>query len=454
MASHEAKSLVAALPPLVPAKGDANKILNDRLPYSARNRSVRIEEEEHFPCLPQLACVPGYEKFLEGYFYRSSKKRCAVTLQDSKASIAQIALTAAHSRPFAVKRLSVHQSLTDGVMCLGSSRHRLKGRRPSGHHASVEHNQPSQITIKASKAQTLKSKSRLENVERLQREACESLRMLVFGCVGNEDLPGHQKATIFLQRRGNFHEVQAFVDTWLLLDEDEDGSVDFEEFLEFFRRRKVDKLSGMRCIRFLVSMEQEAKVSVRKEDMMRVIWLKAEQEDIDHMSAVFQYYVLQKMQMPTPPILSKKRRRELVENFKALDKSNEGTIPYTDLVDAGLVDQDSMLQMRQEHDINSDGMIDVKEFLTIFCPYGMRAHEGVLQTVDKNGQAMSLVYCQCGDHEFHGWLLDSQLEAAKNRCPQNELLYGDALEEHTARTRAQKTFPARHSLERRSILLE
>merc|ERR1719305_1106888 len=82
------------------------------------------------------------------------------------------------------------------------------------------------------------------------REACESLRILVFGDLGNEN-----SKAVFEQSRGTMEEVAKFVDLWLQIDEDDSGDIDISEFLEFFAKCKTDRLLCMRCVKFLLGSE-------------------------------------------------------------------------------------------------------------------------------------------------------------------------------------------------------
>jgi len=84
-----------------------------------------------------------------------------------------------------------------------------------------------------------------------QREACEMLRILVFGCVGNEHFKSTEKNKIFEQSRGTSSEVGALVELWEKLDTDYSGDVDAVEFAEYFAEREggkeADKVLGLRC---------------------------------------------------------------------------------------------------------------------------------------------------------------------------------------------------------------
>mmetsp|Transcript_105195 Transcript_105195/g.339310 ORF Transcript_105195/g.339310 Transcript_105195/m.339310 type:complete len:931 (-) Transcript_105195:76-2868(-) len=150
------------------------------------------------------------------------------------------------------------------------SRPRLSSSAPSTPKASARRPSASERALEAGpqSTQTLR-----------QREACESLRMLVFGHVGNEDWLVQDRHKIFEQQRGTEAEIDTFVEQWLLLDDDDSGTIDFNEFLDFFAKKKADKLLGMRCVRYLVGS--------------RLLWLRATDADVAAMEAALRRLVQQ-----------------------------------------------------------------------------------------------------------------------------------------------------------------
>merc|ERR1719335_1840266 len=155
------------------------------------------------------------------------------------------------------------------------------------------------------------------------KEACESLRFLVFGTVVT-DQKKHNGRPFYEQRCGSRDEVVQLHKVWTQMDEDGSGDVEFEEFLSFFSRSKADRLLGMRCVKYLVGNmkphDEEAEDGdepdgCRIEDMMRLIWLKASQDDIKKMMQWFREAEFQNDRSTTPPLLPKRKRREVLENF-------------------------------------------------------------------------------------------------------------------------------------------
>lgn len=257
----------------------------------------------------------------------------------------------------------------------------------------------------------------MKAMQERQREACESFRILVFGRVGNEDWGVREKNSIFEQRRGTQAEVETFVNHWIQLDADESGDIDFGEFTEYFVKSNADRLLGMRCVRWLISVgcddgdvcekRHKKPTTCTKEDMMRLLWLKATNTDIAAMNNMFVLYKFKKKAVSPLPLLPKKKRRELLENFKDLGQHAQDLVPYTALVDADLVDHDLTLELQAKYDKDKNGLFDFEEFLEMLCPYGYRAHEQVKQAVRKDGMGMRYIVWKGGDCHFRGWLLDS-----------------------------------------------
>eukprot|EP00933_Yihiella_yeosuensis_P004790 TRINITY_DN109193_c0_g1_i1.p1 TRINITY_DN109193_c0_g1~~TRINITY_DN109193_c0_g1_i1.p1 ORF type:complete len:552 (-),score=70.08 TRINITY_DN109193_c0_g1_i1:134-1789(-) len=267
-----------------------------------------------------------------------------------------------------------------------------------------------------------------------QHEACDSLRMLVFGYMGYEHLPNNERHTIYQQRHGTTSEIEALAATWVHLDDDHSGDVDMEEFINYFNRRRVDRLLGIRCVRYLCSKhrvlieEEEAagsrskkprtKASVTREDLMRLLWLAATDEDVASMSTAFDYFMLLKTSVKPPKLLSKKRQGELTEIFKGLEKvppkggvPGPPTVHFWSLQSFGIADHAMMESLKKKYDSDGDGCFDLEEFIDMLAPLGCRSHEGVRRVVCKDGRCMRLAEWSKGKFSFTGWLLEEDFQA-------------------------------------------
>jgi hypothetical protein len=234
------------------------------------------------------------------------------------------------------------------------------------------------------------------------KEACESLRFLVFGTVVTETKRKDGRP-FYEQRCGTREEVMQLHKVWNQMDEDGSGDVEFQEFLSFFSRSKADRLLGMRCVKYLVGNaaydEDGAAQGCRIEDMMRLIWLKAEPEDTAMMLVWFREAEFEKDRVSTPPLLPPKKRRQITDNFTA---DVEGRITWADLNDSGLVDGYMLKDLREKYTQagNSSHYITEKILLEMLCPNGYRAHEDVSSVVDKEG----VLLVKVKNELFEGWV--------------------------------------------------
>jgi len=261
-----------------------------------------------------------------------------------------------------------------------------------------------------------------------KRETCESLRLLVFGAVGNEGMRPSDKRIhwMFEEGRGTVEEVQKLAKLWFQIDDDNSGDIDFSEFVDFFAKCKADRLLCMRCAKSLLGQDARgilegghisksaSAAKCTREAMMRMIWLKATEEDISLMNQIFDVYKIMLDRVTTPPLISKKKRRQLLENFNYLDTEKHGIIKYQDMWDGGLVDEPMMNELRAKYDRTGRGTINQDEFLEMLCPFGRRAHERVAEMHISEEEVIQKVYIDCGEldeHEdFSGWLLGEHVQ--------------------------------------------
>lgn len=253
------------------------------------------------------------------------------------------------------------------------------------------------------------------NRHQKKKEACDSIRFLIFGCLGNEHMQAKDKHKLYEQSRGTREEIFQLYQVWSQMDEDGSGDVEYQEFLNFFSRNKADRLLGMRCVKFLVGSggmpNSEGEVNDGSgctiEDMMKLIWLEAKQDDILVMLKWFREAAFNQKRVSTPPLLPKKKRRELYENFRYLDREGTGKITYRDLVDSGLVDEEMAQDLMRRYDTDGSGDLDGEEFLELLCPNGYRAHAGVREAVDHHGAQLTYI----SNSWFTGWTVEGAFES-------------------------------------------
>lgn len=236
------------------------------------------------------------------------------------------------------------------------------------------------------------------------REACESLRFLVFGTDGMTSRGKDSGGAFYEQRCGTREEILQLYSVWNQMDEDGSGDVEFEEFLSFFSKSKADRLLGMRCVKYLVGNlkdndENEEPDGCRIEDMMKLIWLKATDGDIHKMMQYFREAEFRNDRSKTPPLLPPKKRREVIENFPKIHESDR-SITFEDLVQSGLVDQSMASDLQARYDPDNTNVITEALLLEMLCPNGYLAHNNVKTCFDAQGQP--LVHVSTG--LYTGWV--------------------------------------------------
>jgi len=265
--------------------------------------------------------------------------------------------------------------------------------------------------------------------EQRTREACESLRFLVFG---PQPESKQKDAAIYEQRCGTREEVMQLHKVWDQMDEDRSGDVEFKEFLSFFSRSKADKLWGMRCVNYLIGKAKDEGVEDKEmgckiEDMMQLIWLRATDEDIEQMKHWFHEAEFQRDRVPTPPRLPKRKRRQIMENFPNINWSKGNKVSFQDLLEDCSIDEVTMRGLR-EHFVRVGpwDLLSEKDLLEMLCPKGYLAHEDVKTAVDRQGRALTFV----SNKFFTGWLL---AEHAPQESADSEVSHGRGSEKGALR---------------------
>lgn len=236
------------------------------------------------------------------------------------------------------------------------------------------------------------------------REACESLRFLVFGTNANDKRIKEGGGGSLEQRCGTRDDVMQLHKIWDQIDEDGSGDVEFQEFLNFFSRSKADRLLGMRCVNYLIGKakcegNEDREGGCTVQDMMRLLWLKSTDVDLEKMMRWFCEAEYQRDRVPTPPLLPRRKRREILENFPRLKFGPSGRIGFRDLVESSLVDEVTMRSLWEFGEKRES--ISEEDLLEMLCPNGYRAHPNAKSAVDRNGQLLMHVT----NEFFSGWLV-------------------------------------------------
>jgi Ca2+-binding EF-hand superfamily protein len=265
---------------------------------------------------------------------------------------------------------------------------------------------------------------------------------LVFGVIGNEKWKPREKDRIFQQHRGTMEEIQKFVEVWSQLDEDGSGDIDFGEFVDYFANSTVDRLLCVRCVKYLLAKagrgadverflrRQDSATSPRnsrkatiakctREDMMKLLWLQARDEDVRAMNMMFDLNRIQRARVPDPPRLPRKKKRQLLENFNFLDKHQQGFITFNDLVEADLVDDSMQHELQLKYDRSGKGILEADLFLEMLCPYGFQAHDRVKRITMEDDRVVHKVCVDCRDlpcsyDQMVGWIPEDDLKTFKD----------------------------------------
>lgn len=233
-----------------------------------------------------------------------------------------------------------------------------------------------------------------KKIDKVRRMACESLRMFVFGAVGNEnETLSKEKEKIFYEGCGEYSKVIKLWKVWCQLDDDHSGRVDISEFRAYAEKVGQKKM-GEKAMGALLGK----KSSFSLEDMMRLIWPCAQAHDLAKMNKWIKEYVASMRRVATPPILSQSEFEGLIENFRFFDADGSGYVSVDELVSSGLLDKDQAQRYLSEWDDEGCGEFSEVAFCHMLCPTGYRAYGDAPIATDKDGN--QIVY-----EELFGWRL-------------------------------------------------
>jgi Ca2+-binding EF-hand superfamily protein len=230
------------------------------------------------------------------------------------------------------------------------------------------------------------------------REGCESLRMLVFGYVGNEEWKQSEKAKVFEQKIGTKKEIRALYSFFSDLDENNTGGITIKNFHNFFTRSKEQRLLGWKAMLYLIGETTEKTATVQ--DFLKLLYLRADEKSIKEMMRWYDEESMSTKAVPEPPVISVKTHQELVMNFKFIDYKRTGILTPADLVNAGLLDQDMCDELMAKFDANGDGTIEEHEFVEMLCPNGYRASQDSTTAIDAEGNPLVKIEGE----KFTGWI--------------------------------------------------
>lgn len=238
-----------------------------------------------------------------------------------------------------------------------------------------------------------------KKIDPVRREACEAIRLFVFGAVGNEqETRQREKEKIFYETRGTYEKVVKLWKVWCALDDDRSGRVDIAEF-RCYAEKVGNKKLGEKAMGALLGK----KSSFAVEDMMRLIWPCAQASDLTKMKGWIKDYVNSMRRVPTPSVLPRSEYEGLLENFRFFDSDCSGSVTVDELVSSGLLDKDQAQRYLADWDEDGYGEFSELAFCHMLCPTGYRAYAEARIATDKEGN--QIIY-----EELFGWRLKNNIQ--------------------------------------------
>eukprot|EP00929_Paragymnodinium_shiwhaense_P041089 TRINITY_DN21373_c0_g1_i1.p1 TRINITY_DN21373_c0_g1~~TRINITY_DN21373_c0_g1_i1.p1 ORF type:complete len:677 (-),score=70.89 TRINITY_DN21373_c0_g1_i1:10-2040(-) len=290
-------------------------------------------------------------------------------------------------------------------------------------------------TVDAVHNQILDSIGLSGKMSQLRKEASQSLRMFIFGNLGNDSKKSSSAKDIdriLRERVGSKPQVQSLYTLWSKLDGDQSGSVDIVEFRQFVEKAAKDildikngdieakkaalgfslgafdgatpednmKFAQKLCERVGMALLGK-KSSFVVEDLIRIIWPCSQNSDLKIMRSWCKEFEMTTWRTPTPRQLPKAEFEALAAVFRFFDNDGSGTVTTEELVQSGLIDKEQAHRYVCEVDgPDGDGELSMLEFCELFCPTGYRAHSRAKVATDELGRP--LVF----DARLNGWRLE------------------------------------------------
>jgi len=219
-----------------------------------------------------------------------------------------------------------------------------------------------------------------------RREACEAIRLFLFGSIGHEGIEAHHlsaywKKKVFSDGEGTAAQCLLLYDFWGRLDPAFNWVTTIYHLQTYLHQVHPRKRAlGLKFVSFLVSREK-SRFSV--EDIMRIIWPSTSGIEMARMKALMaeenEAIKRKKSKKASPPILPDDEREALTRIFEQLDSNQEGRVSFQALEDTRdelhlpLVDSDVVRTYAAIWDSEGSGYFGLETFLQMMCPAGFRA---------------------------------------------------------------------------------
>lgn len=234
-----------------------------------------------------------------------------------------------------------------------------------------------------------------KKIDVFRREACDAVRIIVFGAIGNErETQTREREKIYHENCGTYEKVIKLWKVFGQIDEDHSGRIDILE-LKAYAEKINQKKSGEKASNALLGK----KSLITVDDFMRLIWPCAQTEHLKKMNGWIKDYTSSIRRVKTPPVLPDTEFEGLIENFRFFDADRSGTVSLDELVASGLIDEDEAKGYLSEWDhTGEEGTFNEMEFCRMMCPAGYRAYAEAPVATDKDGNQIIL-------EEGFGWRL-------------------------------------------------
>lgn len=213
-----------------------------------------------------------------------------------------------------------------------------------------------------------------------RREACEAIRLFLFGATGHEGIEARkEKKKFFYDGEGTAEQCSSLYRFWGQLDPAFTGITGIYQFQAHLHHVHYKlKAHGQKVVSFLLSREKN-RFSV--EDIVRIIWPGSSNMELSSMKASLleEYEKASRVCIVRPQLLPEEDREALTRIFKQLDSNREGMVSFQSLEDARdeldlpLVDCNAVRSYAATWDPEGSGYFGLEAFLQMMCPAGFYA---------------------------------------------------------------------------------
>lgn len=211
-----------------------------------------------------------------------------------------------------------------------------------------------------------------------RREACEAIRLLLFGKIGNESTEGKEKKQIFYDAQGTAEQCSLLYRFWSHLDPAFTGISGVYQFHAYLHKFPKLRAYGKKVVSLLLNHEKNR---FSLQDLMRVIWPGSSTAQLACMKAIMAEEDEKAKRIPIakPQVLPEEDREALTRIFEQLDSKHEGQVSFQALEDARdeldlpLVDGSAVHRYALTWDPQGSGYFGLQEFLEMMCPAGFCA---------------------------------------------------------------------------------